>query len=96
MSDAIGRNGDDFWLTDEDIQQFHRDGYVTSHAVLSEVELALIEPVFDSFIRGEVSGMGRDFCDMSGPADRRFADFSLVNAMSPRLYRREASPCIWD
>jgi Phytanoyl-CoA dioxygenase (PhyH) len=96
MTDAIGRDGDDYWLTGEEIEQFHRDGYVTLRAVLREVEIAPLEPLFDAFINGEVSGMGRDFCDMSGPADRRFEDFSLVNAMLPRQYRSELQGNIYE
>lgn len=84
---TFGRQGDDYILTPEQIEQFHRDGYVTLRGVLSEEELAAIEPEFERFIRGEVPGMGRDFCDMSGPYDRKFEDFSLVNAVLPRKYR---------
>ena len=40
----------------------------------------------DAFIRGEVQGMGRDFCDMSGPYGRAFEDFNLVNAVLPSKY----------
>jgi ectoine hydroxylase-related dioxygenase (phytanoyl-CoA dioxygenase family) len=81
-----GRQGDDYILSADQIEQFHRDGYVTLRAVLSEDELAMIEPEFERFIRGEVPGMGRDFCDMSGPYGRAFEDFSLVNAVLPRKY----------
>jgi len=84
-----GRQGDDYILSPDEIEQFHRDGYVTLRGVLSEEELAAIEPEFDRFICGEVAGMGRDFCDMSGPYGRKFEDFALVNAVLPRRYRPE-------
>lgn len=87
MTQHTGRHGDDYLLSPAEIAQFHRDGYVTLRGVMTEAELALIEPDFNSFIRGEVQGMGRDFCDMSGPYDRRFEEFSLVNAVLPRKYR---------
>lgn len=86
MSRHFGAQGDAYILTPEQIAQFHRDGYVTLAAVIGEAELAAIEPEFERFIRGEVPGMGRDFCDMSGPYDRAFEDFSLVNAVLPRKY----------
>jgi hypothetical protein len=82
-----GRNGDDYWLSTDEVVQFRRDGYVTLTAVMSEAELGAIEPIFSAFIRGEVPEMGRDFCDMSGPYDRKFEDFSLVNAVLPRRYQ---------
>ena len=84
-----GRNGDEYILTDEEIAQFHRDGYITLRGVMTDEELAPIEEEFDRFIRGEVPGMGRDFCDMSGPYGRAFEDFSLVNAVLPRRYKPE-------
>ena len=81
-----GRCGDDYVLNSEEVAQFQRDGYVTLRGVMSEDELQAIEPDFERFKRGEVPGMGRDFCDMSGPYDRKFDDFSLVNAVLPRVY----------
>ena len=86
MSDGSGRQGDEYVLHPHQIEQFKRNGYITLEAVLTDQEIASLEVDFDCFIGGEVPGMGRDFCDMSGPADRRFEDFSLVNAMLPRRY----------
>jgi hypothetical protein len=82
-----GRQEDEYVLTPEQIEQFHRDGYVLLQDVMTDEELAGIEVEFQRFINGEVPGMGRDFCDMSGPYNRSFEDFSLVNAVLPRKYR---------
>lgn len=87
MNDTPGRCGDSYFLSAGEISQFHADGYVILRGVMTEDELAAIEPDFEAFIRGEVPGMGRDFCDMSGPYGRAFEDFSLVNAVLPRKYR---------
>jgi ectoine hydroxylase-related dioxygenase (phytanoyl-CoA dioxygenase family) len=54
---------------------------------MSEDELQTIDPDFERFISGKIPNMGRDFCDMSGTYDRKFEDFSLVNAMLPRRYQ---------
>jgi ectoine hydroxylase-related dioxygenase (phytanoyl-CoA dioxygenase family) len=91
-----GPHGDDYILTPEQIAQFHRDGYVTLRGVMSEAEIAAIEPEFQRFIAGEVPDMGRDFCDMSGPYDRAFEDFSLVNAVLPRRYRPELEGNLYE
>lgn len=96
MPVSYGRQGEDYVLTPEQIAQFHRDGYVTLRGVLSEDEVAALEPEFDRFIRGEVAGMGRDFCDMSGPYDRKFEDFSLVNAVLPRKYRPQVQGNVYE
>lgn len=91
-----GRQGDEYVLSPEQIEQFHRDGYVTLRDVLTEEEMAAIEPEFERFITGQVPDMGRDFCDMSGPYDRKFEDFSLVNAVLPRKYQPEIRDNIYE
>jgi ectoine hydroxylase-related dioxygenase (phytanoyl-CoA dioxygenase family) len=73
-------------LTPQQIETYGRTGYLVLPDVVSEAELARIETVFERFIRGEVLGMGRDFCDMSGPYGRAFEDFNLINAVLPRVY----------
>ncbi|MCW1404002.1 phytanoyl-CoA dioxygenase family protein [Novosphingobium sp. MW5] len=93
---ALGRQGDEYILSPEQIEQFHRDGYVTLRDVVTEEELAPLEAEFERFIRGEVPGMGRDFCDMSGPYDRKFEDFSLVNAVLPRKYQPHIQGNIYE
>jgi hypothetical protein len=87
LPETFGRCGDAYILTQAEIAQFHSQGYVTLRGVMAEAEIAALEPDFAAFIAGEVPGMGRDFCDMSGPYDRKFEDFSLVNAVLPRQYR---------
>ena len=73
-------------LRPEQIEQFKRLGYVHLPDVLTEDEICQIERSYDLFMRNEVPGMGQDFCDMSGPYDRKFKDFALINAMLPRVY----------
>ena len=45
-----------------------------------------MEEGFDKLCKGEIKGMGKDFCDMSGSLQKDEKDFILVNAMLPRLY----------
>ncbi len=96
MPHNTGRIGDEYILTQAEIDQFHRDGYVILRQVVTESELVEIELEFERFIRGEVSGMGRDFCDMSGPYGRKFEDFALVNAVLPRRYRPEIQGNVYE
>jgi ectoine hydroxylase-related dioxygenase (phytanoyl-CoA dioxygenase family) len=81
-----GRHGDEYRLTAAQVEAYGRDGYLILPDVLAEAELAPIERTFERFISGQVPGMGRDFCDMSGPYGRAFEDFNLVNAVLPRVY----------
>jgi phytanoyl-CoA hydroxylase len=82
----VTRRGDEYRLSPEQIAAYGRDGYLVLPAVLAEAEIAALEPTFQRFITGQVPGMGRDFCDMSGPYGRAFEDFNLVNAVLPRVY----------
>ena len=81
-----GRVGDRYEVAQCDVRAFHENGYIHLPDVITEGELAEIEEVYDRFMRREFDGMGRDFCDMSGPYDREFKDYALINAMLPRVY----------
>ena len=96
MTQLQPQSAAEYALRPEEVELFNRDGHVTLRNVMSEAELATIEPLFDEFIRGEVSGMGRDFCDMRGPYVRKFEDFSLVNAVLPHRYRPELRGNIYE
>lgn len=83
------RNGASYRLTDDEIRQFREQGYLVLNEVLTEAELAGIDPWFEHFIMGKEPGMERDFCDMSQPYGTPFEAFRLVNAMLPGKYRPE-------
>ena len=91
-----GVDGNNYWLTREQIDSYHRDGYIVLDDVVSEEELASFEPLYQKFIEGKVPDMGRDFCDMSGPYDRKFEEFQLVNAVLPRKYRPELENNVFE
>lgn len=86
LATVAAPHADDYPLTDAQVAAYQRDGYLVLPRVLTEAELLPLELVFQRFISGEVPGMGRDFCDMSGPYGRAFEDFNLVNAVLPRVY----------
>src|SRR6478752_7579272 len=86
MSNDLSAPGDDYPLSAEQIASYLRDGYLILPDVVTEPELRPLESTFQRFIEGRVPGMGRDFCDMSGPYGRAFEDFNLVNAVLPRVY----------
>jgi hypothetical protein len=96
MSTRFGIDGEQYWLKPTEIDQYHNDGYLTLTGVLTDFELAGLEPIFNQFIQGRVPGMGRDFCDMSGPYSRKFKEFSLVNVVLPRHYRPALKDNIYE
>jgi len=86
-------------LSVEQIADFARDGYLVIEDFLDEAELVPLEAVFERFLQGNselIDGMGRDFCDMSGPYEREFADFNIVNAVLPRKYAPELAGNIFE
>src|SRR4051794_33126733 len=72
MNQDLSAPGDDYPLSAEQIASYRREGYLVLPDVVTEPELLPLESTFQHFIEGRVSGMGRDFCDMSGPYGRAF------------------------
>lgn len=67
-SEKYGRISDDeFILTPEQIETFHKEGCVTISDVLTEEEVAELELVFDRFMSDEIPVPAKDHCDMSKP-----------------------------
>ena len=85
-ADTSRRVGNDYHISAADRLTYHKQGYIRLLNVLSEFEVAAIELVYDRFANGEITGMGRDLCDMSGTYNDEFKNFALINAMLPRRY----------
>jgi ectoine hydroxylase-related dioxygenase (phytanoyl-CoA dioxygenase family) len=94
-SGAHRRNGENYLLTDEEIAAYRKDGYLVINNVLTEEEMAVLDPWFDHFVAGKEPGMGRDFCDMSQPYGTPMEQFQLVNAMLPSTYRPELAANVY-
>jgi hypothetical protein len=83
------RVGMTYRITPEEIRQYREQGYLILNEVLSDAEVATLDPWFEHFVSGQEPGMGRDFCDMSQPYGTPVEEFKLVNAMLPSKYRPE-------
>lgn len=83
---ADRRTADAYRVTEDERDFFLAHGYLVLRGVVAAEEMAPIETVLETLRRGEVGGMGKDFCDMSGALSRRPEDFALINAMLPRVY----------
>lgn len=92
-----GRNApDNYVLTPEQIDTFHKDGCVTLLNVLTEEEVCEIEKVFNKFLNQEIHVPGKDFCDMSKPFGIPFEEWSIVNCMLPTTYHPEFQNNIFE
>lgn len=87
----MGTRNDDgtYTVTAEEVDAFHRDGYVYLPGLLSEAEVDELAVVYDRFLRREISVAGKDYCDMAGDYGRDPSDYSIVNVMLPRRYYPE-------
>jgi len=81
------RQGNNYFVTPEEVTQYGEKGYLILTNVLTEAELQTIEPYFDALVSGsKAAEMKKDFCDMSQPYGTPIEDFKLVNAMLPSKY----------
>jgi ectoine hydroxylase-related dioxygenase (phytanoyl-CoA dioxygenase family) len=90
------RNGLDYILTEAQIVQYKNLGYLVIENVLSDAEMAVIDPWFEHFISGQHTDMGRDLCDMSQPSDTPFDKYQLVNAMLPSVYEPKLANSVYE
>ena len=96
---SYGASGDRYAISAEAKAAFHRDGYVTLPKFLTEEELAPIEAVYNALMQGDeelVQKMQRDYCDMSQGFDVKPADFRIVNAMLPRIYKPSLQGSVYE
>ncbi|WP_040496428.1 phytanoyl-CoA dioxygenase family protein [Ilumatobacter nonamiensis] len=81
------RDGNRYVVTDAEKERFERDGYVHLAGVLTEDEVADLDPVYDAFMRGEIDVTGRDLYDMvSGEFGTDPSEYAIFNVMLPRKY----------
>lgn len=80
------RDGDEYFVTPAEIEQFHDVGWVHLKGVLSEDELAPIEATYMQFLHRSIPVPGKDFCDMSSDYKRTPEEYDVLNIMLPSRY----------
>ena len=69
------------------LRQFQEDGLAILDDIISEADLLEIERIYDEYMReGSPDKQGKDFCDMSKPFNTPRSEYSVINAMLPRVY----------
>lgn len=89
-------SNDEYNLTSEQIESFHKDGCITLENVLTEEEVESLCSVFDQFVSGDIPVPGKDFCDMSQPFGTPYEDWNLVNCMLPSRYHPPLTNNIYE
>jgi phytanoyl-CoA hydroxylase len=81
------RNGERYFVSDEEKAHFQTQGYVHLRGVLSEDEVEEIEKIYNAFLRREIAVEGKDFNDMTtGEHNTDPCGYAIVNVMLPRRY----------
>jgi len=88
--------GDRYDLTEAELADFARDGWVRLPGFLSEAELAELEPAYMALLRREIPVTGRDYCDMAGDYARPIEDFAVLNVMLPRRYHPPLADNVYE
>ena len=84
------RSGDRYIVAEDERRRFAEDGYVHLPGVLTDEEVAALDPVYDAFMRGEIDVVGRDLYDMvTGEFGTDPTDYAIFNVMLPRVYYPE-------
>lgn len=94
-----GASGTHYYLTKEQIKQYHDDGFLTLPNVVTPDELKNLETTYEKFLRQEVAGLGNDYSDittaMGKPVDT-FPTFSAISVMVPRDYEPKLRDNIYE
>ena len=86
MDAKLGRQGEQYILSEDQLSSFRREGYVHLEGVLSAQEVDALEADYGRLIRREIPVEGKDYCDMSGNYERSAEEYGLINVMLPRRY----------
>ena len=79
-------DGDKVVLLPEEIDLFHKQGYITLPPILSPTELQDIRDEYNKFLTKEKTVPGRDFGDMSVSFDTPVEEYNMLNVLLPRHY----------
>jgi hypothetical protein len=84
---AERRRGGEYLVSDAEVADFRRDGWVHLRGVMDAAEMDAIERVYDDFMSGRIAVRQRDFNDMTtGEFGGDPTGYAIVNVMLPRTY----------
>ena len=91
------RDGDTYVICPSQREDFFSNGLTVMHDILSEEELATIEVTYNAYMEdGSPEKQLKDFCDMSKPFNTPRDEWSIVNAMLPRVYYPQLQNNIYE
>jgi len=81
-----GREGEYYWLSEEQKQFYATNGYLKISELLSTEELQGIEAIYNRFLSNDIEGVGHDLSDITGEVGKPISSFSAVSVMLPSRY----------
>jgi len=91
-----GASGNFYYLTQEQIQRYHEDGFISVPDVVTPEELERLETTYDKFLRQEVVGLGNDYSDITTATGKPVDSFSAISVMVPREYAPELCSNVYE
>ncbi len=88
--------GDRYPLTQDEVERFHRDGWLHLPGLLTAAEVEALLPACMRLLRREVPIRGRDYCDMSGDYHKPIEEYAVLNVMLPRVYLPELRDNVYE
>jgi len=85
---SLGASGAFYYLSPEQIEAYHRDGFLHIPAVVELDEIKRIEDAFDDLLNEKTSEIGSDLTDITGVPNKPVTDSAGVSIMMPTMYHQ--------
>lgn len=86
MSDSC-ISGDSYILSSQQVDSFHKDGYIVLEDVVTEEEMKDIEEIYFKLINKEVNvEFGEDYGDHSSPPGTAMDNWKMINVTIPSIH----------
>jgi len=85
-SATFGAMGPYYVLSEAQIQRYNEDGYLHIPGLLTEKELAQLEPTYNRFMENKVPGVGKDLSDLTFEEGKAVDSFTTVSVLLPSKY----------
>jgi phytanoyl-CoA hydroxylase len=96
-NDCGKRHGETYKICPRHLSEFQSKGLAILDDILTEEEISSIETIYNDYMsNGSPDKQGKDFCDMSKPFDTPRDQYSVINAMLPRIYYPELQGNIYE
>jgi phytanoyl-CoA hydroxylase len=84
----LGPSGPYYYLSKEQIDAYHRDGFLHIPAVANANDMERVEEAFEDLVNGKANELGNDLTDITGEPGKTMMDNAGVSIMMPSMYHQ--------